>query len=108
MLGITWIAVRERTREFGTRRALGASAADIFLQVATESAALALFGCLAGVLVSFPLSQVITRMEGLPFVFSRNAAEIAFIAAAALNIGFSFVPSRRAASLNPTDALRYE
>jgi len=108
MLGITWIAVKERTREFGTRRALGATAPDVFLHVASESTALALFGCLAGVLLSVPLSQLISRLARFSFVFSRNAAEIAFLAAATLNIGFAVLPSRRAAGLNPTEALRYE
>jgi|SRR5215469_16316131 len=108
MVGITWIAVRERTREFGTRRALGATATDVFLHVVSESTALALFGCVAGVLLSVPLSQLISRLAGFSFVFSRNAAGIAFFAAAALNIGFALLPSRRAAGLNPTEALRYE
>lgn len=108
MLGITWIAVKERTREFGTRRALGATAPDVFLHVASESTALALLGCLAGVLLSVPFSKLVSRLAGFGFVFSRNAAGIAFFAAAAMNIGFAVLPSRKAARLNPTEALRYE
>jgi putative ABC transport system permease protein len=108
MLGITWIAVKERTREFGTRRALGATASDIFLHIVCESAALALAGCLAGALLSWPLSRIVSETAGLSFIFSSNAAQIAFAVAAALNIGFALWPSRRAARLNPTEALRYE
>jgi putative ABC transport system permease protein len=108
MLGITWIAVKERTREFGTRRALGATATDIFLHIVCESAALALAGCLAGALLSWPLSWIVSETAGLSFVFSSNAAQIAFAVAAALNVGFALWPSRRAARLNPTEALRYE
>lgn len=73
MLGITWIAVRERTREFGTRRALGAAATDVFLQVVSESTFLALAGCLAGALLSWPISRLIAQAAGLTFVFSRKA-----------------------------------
>jgi putative ABC transport system permease protein len=108
MLGITWIAVKERTREFGTRRALGASASDVFLQVVSESTALAFAGSIAGVSLSWPLSRLISQAAGLSFVFSRSAALVAFSAAAALNIGFTLWPSRRAAGLDPIEALRYE
>jgi putative ABC transport system permease protein len=108
MLGITWIGVKERTREFGTRRALGATASDVFLQVVSESTALALAGCTAGVSLSWPLSLAISQAAGLSFIFSRAAALIAFVAAAALNIGLGVWSSRRAATLDPTEALRYE
>ena len=107
-LGITWIAVKERTREFGTRRALGATSSHIFLQVVSESTALALAGCTAGAFLSWPISRLISRTAGVAFVFSRGAVLIAFTAAAVLNIGFALWLSRRAATLDPTDALRYE
>lgn len=89
MLGITWIAVRERTREFGTRGALGATAFDVFLQVISESFALALAGCIAGASVSWPISRVISRMVGLPFVFHTSPVLVACAAAALLNTGFA-------------------
>jgi len=108
MLGITWIAVKERTREFGTRRALGATAFDVFLHVISESTALALAGCIAGASISWPISRFFLRTAGLTFVFSRGAVLVAFAAAAVLNIAFALWPSRRAATLDPTEALRYE
>jgi putative ABC transport system permease protein len=108
MLGITWIAVKERTREFGTRRALGATASDVFLQVASESAALALIGCIAGTVSSWPLSRIISRSAGVSFVFSQYAAVVAFVSAALLNAAFSLLPSRKAATLDPIEALHYE
>lgn len=108
MLGITWIAVRERTREFGVRRALGASAGDIFFQVACESATLALLGCVAGVLFSLPTSRLISEMAKLPLVMSKSAAPVAFGVSALLNIMLTLWPARRAARLDPTEALRYE
>jgi len=108
MLGITWIGVEERTREFGTRRALGATAFDVFVHVVSESTILALAGCIAGVLLSWPVSRLISQAAGLVFVFSTNAAIVAFTTAALLNIGFAFWPSCTAAHLNPTEALRHE
>lgn len=108
MLGITWIAITERTREFGTRRALGATASDVFLQVVSESTALALVGCTAGVAFSWPLSRAFSQAAGLSFIFDKTAGLIAFVAAMVLNIGLAALPSRRAATLDPTEALRYE
>jgi len=107
MLGITWIAVKERTREFGTRRALGADAADVFLHVVSESTVLALVGCIAGVSLSWPISLLISHAAGLNFLFSKDAALVAFGAGVVLNIGFAMWPSRRAASVDPYEALRY-
>jgi len=108
IVAITWIAVKERTHEIGTRRALGATATDIFFQVTCETAALALGGGLLGVAVSWPASRLISNSVGLPFVFDSNSAALAFAAAAALNLAFSILPSRKAAALSPIEALRYE
>ena len=108
IVAITWIAVKERTHEIGTRRSLGATATDIFFQVTCETAALALGGGLLGVAVSWPASRLISNSVGLPFVFDRNSAALAFAAAAALNLAFSILPSRKAAALSPIEALRYE
>jgi putative ABC transport system permease protein len=108
MLGITWIAVKERTREFGTRRALGATAFDVFFHVISESTVLAVVGCLVGVSISWPISRFISQASGLTFVFSGGAVLIAFAAAAVLNISFAIWPSRKAATLDPIAALRCE
>lgn len=108
MLGITWIAVKERTREFGTRRALGATRPDIFVHVLSETAALALSGCSAGIVFSVFVSCLISRTVGIPFVFDGTAALVALVTAALLNVVFALWPSRNAARLDPTEALRYE
>jgi putative ABC transport system permease protein len=108
IVAITWIAVKERTHEIGTRRALGATATDIFFQVTYETAALALGGGLLGVAVSWPTSRLISDSVGLPFVFDGTSAALAFAAAAALNLAFSILPSRKAAAVSPIEALRYE
>jgi putative ABC transport system permease protein len=108
IVAITWIAIKERTREIGTRRALGATRRDIFLQVSVETGALALTGCLLGVAVSWPASRLISNSVGLPFVFDRGTAAFAFAAAMTIDLVFSVFPSRRAASVSPMEALRYE
>jgi putative ABC transport system permease protein len=108
IVAITWIAVKERTHEIGIRRALGATATDIFFQVTCETAALALGGGLVGIAISWPTSRLISDAVGLPFVFDRNSAVLAFSAAAALNLAFSILPSRKAAAVSPIEALRCE
>jgi putative ABC transport system permease protein len=108
MLGITWIAVKERTAEIGTRRALGANAEDIFFQVLFESAALAILGCGLGFAISWPLSRIIANSPGQRFIFDLQSAAVAFIAAGLLNVLFALWPSRKAACISPLEALRYE
>jgi putative ABC transport system permease protein len=108
IVAIAWIAMKERTREIGTRRALGATAADIFLQVTCEMLALALGGGLIGMAVSWPTSCLISDLVRLPFVFDGKSAVLAFAAAATLNLIFSILPSKKAASIRPIEALRFE
>lgn len=108
IVAITWITVKERTREIGTLRALGATAADIFLQVICETLALALAGGLLGIAFSWPTSLWISESVRLPFVFDRGSAVLAFVASATLNLAFSILPSRKAASISPLEALRFE
>lgn len=108
ILGITWIAVKERTREIGTRRAIGATARDVFLQFLFESTTLAVVGGVGGLAVSWPLSSSISKWADLPTVFDRDAAAIALAAATLLNLAFSLISSARASRLNPCDAIRYE
>ncbi len=106
MLGISWIAVKERTTEIGIRRALGATSTDIFFQILFESGALAVLGCSVGFAISWPLSRIIT--SSLPFVFDFRSAALAFAVAGLLNVSFALWPSRKAASVSPLAALRYE
>ena len=108
IVAITWIAVNERTHEIGTRRALGATRGDIFFQITVETAALALSGSILGFAVSWPTSRLISGSVGLPFVFERGAAAISFAAAMTIDLIFTFFPSRKAASVSPIEALRYE
>jgi len=108
IVAITWIAVKERTREFGTRRALGATATDVFFQTILETSTLAAGGALLGLAFSWPTSQFISNSVGLPFVFDKPNALAAVSVAVTLNVLFAILPSRKAASVSPMEALRYE
>lgn len=108
ILAITWIAVRERTGEIGTRRALGAAASDIFFQFLFEAAIVSLFGCLAGLAAGWEGSRIIAQRVGLPFYFDWGAAQLVVAVSVGLNLAFALFPSGKAALLNPVRALKYE
>jgi putative ABC transport system permease protein len=108
IVAITWIAVKERTHEIGTRRALGASSGDIFFQIAVETTALAFTGSILGCILSWPALLFISGSAGLPFVFERRTAVFAFAAALTIDFVFAFFPVRKAASISPMESLRYE
>jgi putative ABC transport system permease protein len=108
IVAITWIAMRERTREIGTRRALGATSADIFLELQLENASLVLLGGLMGIGLSWPISRLLSIWLGLPFVFDEKNAVLTFVIAAVLNLVFSLLSSSNAARISPIEALRYE
>ena len=76
--------------------------------MSVETGALAVTGCLLGVAVSWPISRLISDSVGLPFVFDRGTAAFAFAAAMTIDLFFSVFPSRKAASVSPMEALRYE
>jgi putative ABC transport system permease protein len=108
ILSIAWIAVRDRTREIGTRRALGATADDVFFQFAFESSVLAIVGIAVGVGLGWLTSQFVASRAGLIFVFDRQNAVMVLVVAFALNLLFACWPAMRAAKLDPIVALRHE
>ena len=108
ILAISWIGVRERTREIGTRRALGATRRDIFFQVVWESFVLSLAGCVIGVLVAEESSSLLANWAAQPQVFDVRSAWLAMGVAALLNLGFAGLPARNAANLDPIEALRFD
>jgi len=108
IVAITWIAVTQRTCEIATRRALGATSADIFVQMTCEMVTASLAGAVVGTAVSWPASRLISDSVGLPFVFDNKSSIFSFAAAVGLNLAFSILPSRKAASIRPMDALRFE
>jgi ABC-type antimicrobial peptide transport system permease subunit len=108
ILAIGWMAVRARTFEIGTRRALGAAASDIFLQILVEAATISLVGSLAGVAGGWALSRVVAARSGIPFQFDTTNAARSVVAAAVLNLSFALAPAVKASRISPIRALRYE
>jgi len=108
IMNIMLVSVTERTREIGLRMAIGARGRDVLLQFLVEAVVLSLLGGSFGILLGFGLSQGVTLWQGWPTTVSSNAVFIAFGFAAAIGVFFGFYPARKAAALDPIDALRFE
>ncbi|MGB6822447.1 MAG: ABC transporter permease [Candidatus Acidiferrales bacterium] len=108
ILAITWIAVRERIGEIGTRRAVGATASDILFQFLFEAAIVSLIGCLVGLAAGWEGSRIVAQRAGLPFYFDWRAARLVILLSAGLNLAFALFPSGKAALLHPVRALKYD
>lgn len=100
--------VTERTREIGLRKAIGAKRKDISLQFLIESVALTFLGGVIGVILGWLISFIITYFGVLQTQVSLFSVILAFSVSAFIGIVFGYYPARRAASLNPIEALRYE
>ena len=100
--------VTERTREIGLRKAVGIKKKYINLQFLMEAVALTFFGGIVGVLLGWIASLLVTRFAGITTQISTSSVLLAFGVSAAVGIIFGFYPARRAASLSPMEALRYE
>jgi putative ABC transport system permease protein len=108
IMNIMLVSVTERTREVGTRLAIGALASEVLLQFLVEAVVLALLGGILGILFGLSLSYMATQSLSLPFVFSPGTVAGAFAFSAAVGVIFGYLPARKAARLNPIEALRHE
>jgi putative ABC transport system permease protein len=108
IMNIMLVSVTERTREVGLRRSVGARRRDVLLQFLSEALALGLAGGVIGVLIGIGTSQGMSAMMHWTTKVSLEAITMSFGFAAAIGAFFGFYPARRAAALNPTEALRYE
>jgi len=111
VMNIMLVSVVERTREIGIRKALGARERDIWGQFLTESAFLSFSGGLIGVAVGWGASKLISGVEIMGTITTVVSADIVILAlavSAGIGLLFGFLPARRAARLNPIEALRYE
>ncbi len=100
--------VTERTREIGLRKAIGADKSDISMQFLLEAVTLTFTGGVLGVVLGWLLSLAVTKFAGIAGQVSFSAVGLAFGVSALIGIVFGYYPARRAARLNPIDALRYE
>jgi putative ABC transport system permease protein len=108
IMNIMLVSVTERTREIGIRMAIGAHGSDVLTQFLVESVVMSLVGGLIGVGVGFGGAAILERISGWATVVSPETVALALGFSAAVGIFFGFYPARRAAALNPIEALRYE
>lgn len=108
IMNIMLVSVTERTREIGIRMAVGAQESDILTQFLIESLVLSLFGGVIGVILGLTGAEIMAAMSDWPVLISWQALLLAFAFSAMVGIFFGFYPARKAAHLNPIDALRYE
>jgi putative ABC transport system permease protein len=108
IMNIMLVSVTERTREIGTRMAVGAHGRDILTQFLIEAVSLSAVGGLLGIILGVAASKVLSIWKNWPSLISPSSILIAFLVSAAVGIFFGFYPARTASRLDPIDALRYE
>ena len=108
IMNIMLVSVTERTREIGLRMAVGARTRDILRQFLAEAVSLSVAGGAVGVLLGLTVSRLLTSGLGWPTMITPSAIVVAFAFAGAVGIFFGFYPARKAAELDPIEALRYE
>jgi putative ABC transport system permease protein len=108
IMNIMLVSVTERTREIGIRLAIGAVASEVLMQFLVEAVVLACLGGVVGLLLALLVTLVLAPIIEVPFLFDPQINLLAFSVSALIGIVFGYFPARRAASLNPIDALRHE
>lgn len=108
IMNIMLVSVTERTREIGIRMAVGATATDVQFQMLVEAMALSVSGGVAGILIGVGTSLFISNVVGWTTIVSPQSIVISFVVSTLIGVFFGWYPSRKAANLNPIDALRYE
>jgi putative ABC transport system permease protein len=108
IMNIMLVSVTERTREIGIRLAIGAVASEVLMQFLVEAVVLSMLGGVIGLLIGQLAIAGLSYAGGLPFLFDPQINLIAFLISAAIGVVFGYFPARRAAGLNPIDALRHE
>ena len=108
IMNIMLVSVTERTREIGIRMAIGARKNDILLQFLTEAVLLTMIGGITGIILGSAGAAIVSNLLSWPTLISVQSISLAFLFSAFVGIFFGFYPARKAAMLNPIDALRYE
>ena len=108
IMNIMYVSVTERTREIGLRMSIGGRSMDILLQFLIESIMLSVFGGIVGILLGFVASQIVGSLTSWPISVMWSSAILAFVVCTVIGVFFGWYPARRAAELDPIDALRYE
>jgi len=108
IMNIMLVSVTERTREIGIRLAIGALENEVLLQFLIEAVVLSALGGLLGILLATAASMGLASLMNVPYMFDSGINVLSFVFSALIGVVFGYFPARRAASLNPIDALRYE
>lgn len=108
IMNIMLVSVTERTREIGIRLAVGAQENQVLMQFLVEAVVLSLLGGLVGIALGLALAGFATNVLKVPFIFEPDIVIIAFVFSAVVGVVFGYFPARRAARLNPIEALRHE
>jgi putative ABC transport system permease protein len=108
IMNIMLVSVTERTREIGIRMAIGARERDILMQFLLEAIIISVIGCFIGLLLGIGGALLTTSLTGTSVIISGSSVFVAFSVAATVGIFFGFYPARKAAQLDPIEALRYQ
>jgi len=108
IMNIMLVSVTERTREIGTRLAIGALEREVLMQFLVEAVVLSSFGGLVGITLGLAAAALGASVLAVPFVFDPTIVVIAFLFSAAVGVLFGYAPARKAARLDPIEALRHE
>jgi putative ABC transport system permease protein len=108
IMNIMLVSVTERTREIGLRLAIGARGFDVLLQFLIEAVVISIAGGAVGIGIGYLVSELLRIYQGMAAVVPIDAVAIAVLFSAGVGIFFGFYPARKAASLDPIEALRFE
>jgi putative ABC transport system permease protein len=108
IMNIMLVSVTERTKEIGTRLAIGAMENEVLLQFLVEAIVLSTLGGIIGIILGLGIGYSIVNIMELPFILNQQIVLISFIFSTLIGVFFGYFPAQKAAKLNPIDALRYE
>lgn len=108
IMNIMLVSVTERTKEIGIRLAIGALEREVLLQFLVEAVVLSSIGGIIGIVLGIGVTAIVTNAFDIPFIFNQSIVIIAFFFSTIVGIVFGYFPARKAAKMNPIDALRHE
>jgi putative ABC transport system permease protein len=108
IMNIMLVSVTERTREIGIRLAIGAMEREVLLQFLVEAVMLSTLGAVVGIILALTGSLVLADFMQVPFVFNPGIVALSFLFSGAVGVIFGYFPARKAAQLDPIEALRHE